>query len=154
MSVVYLSLGSNIGDREDNLKKAVDKIKQNKIRIIKESRIYETKPYGIKEQRDFLNLALKIETTYTPQKLIKILLDIEKEMGRVRDIKWGPRIIDIDILFYDSLTINDENLKIPHPDLHNRLFVLEPLSEIAPDFIHPIYKRGVLDLLNDLKKLS
>jgi 2-amino-4-hydroxy-6-hydroxymethyldihydropteridine diphosphokinase len=154
MSVVYLSLGSNIGDRETNLKKAVDKIKQNKIQIIKESRIYETKPYGIKEQRDFLNLALKIETTHTPQKLIKILLDIEKEMGRVRDVKWGPRIIDIDILFYDSLIINDENLIIPHPELHNRLFVLEPLSEIAPDFIHPVIKKSIIDLLNHLRKLS
>jgi 2-amino-4-hydroxy-6-hydroxymethyldihydropteridine diphosphokinase len=153
MPRVFLSLGSNLGNRKNYLKRAIEKLKDNNIKIIKESNIIETEPYGYKEQAKFLNLALEVETDLEPKDLMKLILEIEGELGRKREKKWGPRVIDIDIIFYDSLIINEPNLKIPHPDMQNRLFVLKPMQEIAQDFVHPVLKKTITELLEELLHL-
>lgn len=150
MKKVYLGLGSNIGNRENNLKEAINLISQNRnIKVNKISSLYETEPIGFKEQDWFLNMVIEIETSLKPRELLKYLLDVEKRMGRIREIKWGPRIIDIDILIYNEAVIMDEDLKIPHPRICERAFVLIPLIEINPD----IRIGGVLakDILQSVK---
>jgi len=148
-NVVFLGLGSNLGDRGENIKKAIEHLK-DKIRIEKVSSIIETEPYGFVDQPKFLNCVLKGTTVLSPFELLKFVLDIENKMGRKRLFKWGPRNIDIDILFYDDCVIDTENLKIPHPELHKRLFVLEPLCEIEKDFVHPVLKKSVYELYTQL----
>lgn len=150
MPRVFLSLGSNLGNRKNHLKRAIEKLKDSNIKIIRESNIIETEPYGYKEQAKFLNLALEVETDLEPKDLIELILEIEGKLGRKREKKWGPRVIDIDIIFYDSLIINEPNLKIPHPDMQNRLFVLKPMQEIAQDFVHPVLKKTITELLEEL----
>ncbi|ADL41567.1 2-amino-4-hydroxy-6-hydroxymethyldihydropteridine pyrophosphokinase [Caldicellulosiruptor obsidiansis OB47] len=148
-NVVFLGLGSNLGDRGENIKKAIEHLK-DKIRIEKVSSIIETEPYGFVDQPKFLNCVLKGTTVLSPLELLEFVLDIENKMGRKRLFKWGPRNIDIDILFYDDCVIDTENLKIPHPELHKRLFVLEPLCEIEKDFVHPVLKKSVYELYTQL----
>jgi len=152
MADVFIALGSNIGDREENIKTAIEKIKEKGIEIVKISDIIETEPYGYKEQPSFLNAVLWAKTSLTPRELLNILQDIEKEMGREKKFKWGPRNIDLDIIFYDDLVINEEGLKIPHPDAHNRVFVMGPMVQIAPDFIHPVLKTPVKEIFEGLLK--
>lgn len=150
MNRVYLSLGSNLGNREENLKKAIHLISQNEdIKINRISSIYETEPIGFKEQDWFLNMVIEIETGLEPHVLLNYILNVERNMGRVREIKWGPRIIDIDILLYDDIEIKDRDLQIPHPRMLDRAFVLIPLVEINPD----IKIAGVLagDILKNIK---
>lgn len=149
MVKVYIGLGSNLGDKGENLKKAVDLLKE-KCKILKSSSLYETEPVGYKEQGWFLNCAIEIKTNLNPQELLEFLLLIEKRLGRVRAIKNGPRTIDLDILFYDNKIINENNLIVPHPRLHERAFVLEPLNEICPNFVHPVLKKSI----NKLYKLQ
>jgi len=148
-NVVFLGLGSNLGDRGENIKKAIEYL-ESKIRIEKVSSIIETEPYGFVDQPKFLNCVLKGTTVLSPFELLEFVLDIENKMGRKRLFKWGPRNIDIDILFYDDCVIDTENLKIPHPELHKRLFVLEPLCEIEKDFVHPVLKKSVYELYTQL----
>ncbi|MFW6280964.1 MAG: 2-amino-4-hydroxy-6-hydroxymethyldihydropteridine diphosphokinase [Halanaerobium sp.] len=132
MNKAYLGLGSNIEPRLEFLKTAAQKINQNsQIKIKKESSVYLTKPYGYLEQEDFLNAVLLIETSLKPKKLLDTLLNVEKEMGRERKIEWGPRKIDIDILFYDNIDYQSSDLIIPHPEIEKRAFVLIPLLEIS-----------------------
>ena len=150
MPRAYLSIGSNLGDRINYLKKALVKLKQNNIQIIKSSNINETEPYGYKEQGKFLNMAVEIDSDLEPFELMKLISKIESELGRIRTKRWGPRVIDIDIIFYNSLIINEPDLKIPHPDMQNRFFVLKPLQEIAPDFVHPVLKKTITELLENL----
>lgn len=151
MSIVFLSLGSNKGNRFLNLIASLIKISQlSNTRIEKISSIYETEPYKIKDQQNFLNLVISLTTTLNPTELHKNLLTIEKEVGRKTKGDFGPREIDIDILFYDDLTIDFPELKIPHYDLHNRKFVLIPFVEIEPDFIHPVFKKNIKELLSQL----
>lgn len=150
MPRAYLSIGSNIGDRINYINKAIEKLKQNNIKIIKSSNIIETEPYGYKEQGKFLNMAVEIDSDLNPFELMKLILKIESELGRIRTVRWGSRVIDIDIIFYDSLIINEPDLKIPHPDMQNRFFVLKPLQEIAPDFVHPVLKKTITELLENL----
>lgn len=150
MPRAYLSIGSNLGDRINYLKKALEKLKQNNIQIIKSSNIIETEPYGYKEQGKFLNMAVEIDSELEPFELMKLISKIESELGRIRTKRWGPRVIDIDIIFYNSLIINEPDLKIPHPDMQNRFFVLKPLQEIAPDFVHPVLKKTITELLENL----
>ncbi|MFA6305275.1 MAG: 2-amino-4-hydroxy-6-hydroxymethyldihydropteridine diphosphokinase [Candidatus Gracilibacteria bacterium] len=126
----YLSLGSNLGNREFFLKKAISEIKKT-AKIKKKSKIYETSPVGYKKQEDFLNMVIGIETTLSPQKLLKKLQEIEKKLGRERKTKNGPRTIDIDILTYEDTIVDEPNLKIPHPRMHKRKFVLVPLLELS-----------------------
>jgi len=150
MPRAYLSIGSNLGDRINYLKKALEKLKQNNIQIIKSSNIIETEPYGYKEQGKFLNMAVEIDSDLEPFELMKLISKIESELGRIRTKRWGPRVIDIDIIFYDYLIINEPDLKIPHPDMQNRFFVLKPFQEIAPDFVHPVLKKTITELLENL----
>ena len=147
MNRVYIQIGSNLGDREGYLKQSrlmlVDEIGL----IIKKSSIYESSPWGVENQGSFLNQVLLLETDVKPFDLLDIILNIEKEMGRVRTEKWGERIIDIDILFYNNEIIETNSLCIPHPYISKRRFVLTPLQEIGKNFIHPILQKTINELL-------
>ncbi|HEY5124012.1 MAG TPA: 2-amino-4-hydroxy-6-hydroxymethyldihydropteridine diphosphokinase [Ignavibacteria bacterium] len=148
MAVVYLGLGSNVGNRLSYIKKAVGKIKSDKsFKIIRCSSIYKTEPWGKKDQEEFLNCALCISTGLNPFELVMKLKNIEKSLGRKKKETWGEREIDIDILFYDDLIYSDDDLSIPHMEIHNRRFVLVPMCEIAPDFVHPSFDKDIIELL-------
>ncbi|MDP6541402.1 MAG: 2-amino-4-hydroxy-6-hydroxymethyldihydropteridine diphosphokinase [Phycisphaerales bacterium] len=148
---VFLGLGSNLGDRAKYLATAVDSIcKDPNILVVQQSSVIETEPVGIIEQGKFLNQVIEIQTEYEPLDLLSACLAIEASLGRVRDEKWGPRILDIDILFYGCHSINEEDLIIPHPKAHKRLFVLIPMEEIAPNFEHPIEKQRISTMLHAL----
>ena len=150
---VYLSLGSNIGNKRKNLLEAIRKIGElENTEVVKSSTILETEPFGYLEQDNFLNTCLEVKTLMTAQEFLKEILQIELDMGRVREIKWGPRIIDIDILFYDKEIIEEDNLAVPHPWICEREFVLDPLSEIAPNYIHPLEKKTITMLARKLKE--
>ncbi|MDI6728855.1 MAG: 2-amino-4-hydroxy-6-hydroxymethyldihydropteridine diphosphokinase [Thermodesulfovibrionales bacterium] len=149
-SIVHIGIGSNMGDRQANCRNAIGRLKDKGIVIKKASSMYETKPWGLEEQPDFINMAVEAETGLSPEELLKTLKEVEKEMGRKETVRWGPRIIDLDILFYDDIVINMEHLHIPHPLLHKRDFVLLPLSEIAPDKIHPVLKKNIRQLKEEL----
>lgn len=151
MANAYIALGSNQGDRIDYCNKAIEAI--TKFAVIKSiSSVYETEPVGVIKQPDFINCVLEIETGLGPYELLSKLLDIENELGRKRVGTGGARTIDLDLIFYDNLVIQGEDLIIPHPRAHLRRFVLEPLCEIAPDFVHPILNVSVAKLLNDLEE--
>ncbi|MCD8198628.1 MAG: 2-amino-4-hydroxy-6-hydroxymethyldihydropteridine diphosphokinase [Phascolarctobacterium sp.] len=151
MSAVYIALGSNLGDREENLKTALKKLEEKGLEIIKVSSFFETEPYGVKNQPMFLNAACGVKTNLPPEGLLKLLLSIEQEMGRKRCRRWGERNIDLDLLFYDDIVLNTQDLILPHPDLQNRDFVLAPLMEIAPDFLHPVLKKTIKEIKNDMQ---
>lgn len=151
-STVYVGLGSNIGNKVENCQKAIEKVQQNnKITIIKVSSLYKTEPIGYNNQDWFINCVLELHTLLIPDELLSIFKQIEKDLKRVNNIKWGPRTIDLDLLLYNNLIINKSNLQIPHPQMHRRSFVLTPLSEIAPDIIHPIFSKTAMELLQNLK---
>jgi 2-amino-4-hydroxy-6-hydroxymethyldihydropteridine diphosphokinase len=145
----YLSLGSNIGERGLNLREAVRRLAAAG-RIVAVSAFYETEPVEFTEQSWFLNCVVAIETSQSTFDLMKMVLEIEREMGRVRDKKKGPRTIDIDILLFGDSIIDSPELTIPHPAMHQRRFVLEPLSEIAPGARHPVLKKTISELLKEL----
>jgi 2-amino-4-hydroxy-6-hydroxymethyldihydropteridine diphosphokinase len=145
-TTAYLHTGSNEGDRLQNLRTAVEWIEKRAGKCLKQSSIYETAAWGIEDQPDFLNQALAISTDRPPFELLDTLLAIEKDMGRQRRIKWGQRLIDIDLLFYGNIRIYTERLKIPHPFLQQRNFVLQPLMDIAPDLHHPQLGLSVREL--------
>ncbi|WP_434304025.1 2-amino-4-hydroxy-6-hydroxymethyldihydropteridine diphosphokinase [Clostridium botulinum] len=151
MHTAYVAFGSNIGEKESYIKRALEKIEKRGMKIIKVSPIYETEPYGVLDQDSFLNGVVKIETNLTPEDLIEELLNIEKQLDRVRERRWGPRTIDLDIIFYDDLIINEKDLVIPHKDMENREFVLKPLCDIDENFIHPVLKKSVRELYDRLK---
>ncbi len=136
MATVYLGLGSNLGDRAQNIHEALRRLKTG-TQLDRISSLYETEPVGLKDQPWFLNLVCRGETDLSPQALLRLVKTIEREMGRKKGLRFGPRLIDIDILFYDDLVINTAQLAIPHPRVHERGFTLIPLSEIAPDLVHP-----------------
>ncbi len=151
----YLSIGSNIGDREAYLNQAIDSLyDDDNCRVLAMSKFIETEPYGPVEQDNFLNGCLEIETLYSPLELLEKVNQIESEAGRTREIHWGPRTLDIDIILYNDEIVQERDLMIPHAEMHKRLFVLEPLNEIAPYTIHPIYKKTVGQLLEELKPAS
>ncbi len=145
MTIVFLGLGSNLGDKKENLKRAINLLEE-KCKILKLSNLYKTEPVDYKKQDWFLNCVVKIGTELNAKKLLIFLQSIEKKLKRVKTIKNGPRTIDIDILFYDNKIINKPDLIVPHPRLHKRLFVLQPLKELCPDFIHPVLKKNVKEL--------
>lgn len=149
----YLSYGSNIGDKKYYIEEALNEInKAYHTKIIKKSNLIETEPWGYTEQDEFLNGACKIKTLLNPKELIKFLLSVEQKLKRERKIKWGPRTIDLDVIFFNDLISEDEEIIIPHPRMHERSFVLEPLNEIAPYKIHPLYRKRVFELLEELNK--
>lgn len=150
MNLIYLSLGSNLGDREKNLDTALSELKNEGIVILKKSSIYETAPWGYEKQPEFLNMAMEGLTLLEPYDLLKLIKEIENKIGRKKTIKYGPRVIDIDIIFYNNIILKSEVLTIPHPLMHKRDFVLKPLCEIASEFIHPELKISVKKLLDNL----
>lgn len=144
---IFLGLGSNLGNREENLSTAQKLIEEKVGKIRSKSSIYETAAWGITEQNAFLNQVIEVESHFSPSTVLHLVLKIEKDMGRIREIKWGERSIDIDILYYNNEIISTENLAVPHPFIQERKFVLVPLCEIAPAFIHPKLKQSNLELL-------
>jgi len=151
MNNVFLQLGSNISDRILFLKNAI-KIIENEIGdVLTKSKIYESAPWGIKKQNNFLNQIIEITTKLNENILLDKILEIEKRLGRIRIKKWGERCIDIDILFYNNTIIETKNLSIPHKLIHKRMFVLLPLSEIAPKMVHPKYNKTIEELMYECK---
>ena len=142
---IFLLLGSNVGDRHVQLDKSRKLIDQKAGPVLFHSEIYETAPWGKTDQPAFLNQALQIETDLSPFDLLQILKAIEKEVGRTETEKWGPRVIDIDILFYGDEVVDHPDLKVPHPYLAERRFALEPLAELAADFVHPVLSHSAGD---------
>lgn len=152
MNKVYIAFGSNIGDRYGAVADAFRLIEENSMKILRKSQVYETEPYGYTDQPPFINGVLLVETKLGSHEVLKKLLAIELELGRVRLIRWGPRTIDLDIIFFNDEIIDDEDLKVPHPDMQNRTFVLRPLNDISPDYIHPVLKKSVAKMLEELEK--
>lgn len=153
---LYLGLGSNLGNKIENIQKACDYIAQEVDTIISFSSLYQTEAWGNVEQDDFINQVIRLYSDLEPTFLLKTLLNIEEKIGRIRDEKWGPRLIDIDLLYYGKFVIDRDDLIIPHPELTERKFVLTPLVEIAPDFQHPIFKlsnKELLDFCGDSRKV-
>ena len=151
MAIVYIGIGSNLGNREENCEKAINLISQKGIEVLKRSSFYETEPWGVKEQPKFINAALEVETDLEPEELLKTIKGIETDIGRVSGIRWGPRLIDFDILLYNDLTVKTDNLEIPHPGVKDRGFVLMPLSDIAPEKVHPVLKKSIKKLLSEIR---
>ncbi len=149
MAFIYLGLGTNLGDRMANLRSAQDAL-ADFCRIIDRSRIYETAPVGLLEQPSFLNMALKAETALAPIPLLTALKTLEKELGRVDGVRWGPRLIDIDILLYDGMHFIDPILEVPHPRLTERRFALAPLADVGASEIHPVFCKTIAQLLDAL----
>lgn len=153
--VVYIGIGSNMGDREENILSAIEKIGMvmgTSTIVTKVSNVYETKPVGYSDQGDFLNCVVEIKTQLKPEELLVELLNIEEELKRKRTVKWGPRTIDLDVLLFDDEILSNENLVVPHPRMHERLFVLEPLCDLAPYKLHPILRTRIIDLKESLIK--
>jgi 2-amino-4-hydroxy-6-hydroxymethyldihydropteridine diphosphokinase len=147
MTEAYLLTGGNIGDRMAYLSRAKEEIGRSCGPVVQQSSVYETAAWGREDQAAFLNQVLRIETGLRPEQLLNAILQIEEELGRKRAVKYGPRTIDIDILFFDDEVIDEPGLKIPHPQMQNRRFVLEPLHEIASAKIHPVFGKTVAMLL-------
>lgn len=150
MSRAYVALGSNLGDREENLRNALKHLQENGVEVVKCSTFIETEPYGVTDQPGFVNAVCRVETELAPLELLRLLLRIEQEMGRVRLRRWGERNIDLDLLLYEDAVLESEELTLPHPDMHNRDFVLIPLTEIAGDVVHPVLNKSINRLKEEL----
>ncbi|MBO8153457.1 2-amino-4-hydroxy-6-hydroxymethyldihydropteridine diphosphokinase [Thermovirga sp.] len=150
MSLVAISMGSNLGNRLSSLRKAILLLKKEGFNIIKTSDVFETPPFGVTNQPRFLNACLLMDTEINPADLLEKLKKIENEVGRIQRFRWGPREIDLDIIFYDEKVIDGPSLKVPHPHMHERPFVLIPLKQISPQWVHPILKKTVEQMAEDL----
>ena len=149
MPIFYLALGTNLGDRPGNLQAAIAALSPA-VKVLACSPIYETEPWGLTDQLAFLNMIVRAETGLSPLELLKTLKQLELELGRLPAVRWGPRRIDLDILFYDDLLLDTPDLKIPHPRLPERAFVLVPLADLAPELVHPALHRTIRELLTDV----
>ena len=143
----YIALGSNLGDKEANLRRALELLIERGVEIVKTSTFISTEPYGVTDQPTFLNGVCEVRTSLEPLALLHILLAIEQEMGRVRLRHWGERNIDLDLLLYEDVVMDTPELKLPHPDMQNRDFVLLPLAEIAPELVHPTLQKTISELV-------
>lgn len=151
----YIAMGSNLGNKQQYILNAIDNLKNDaNCKVLKVSSLIETEPYGVVDQPDFINGCMKISTIYTPFELLQYLQSLEKLANRVKLRHWGERTLDLDILMYDNEVIFSDTLKIPHPEMHIRDFVLTPLVEIEPYLVHPIKNKSVNELLNDLKHIK
>lgn len=149
--LTYIGIGSNMGDSLGNCRQAIQAIGAKKgNRIVACSSFYLTEPVGRKDQNWFVNAVIAVRTNFSPHQLLEFLMNVEKNMGRERRERWGPRIVDLDILFYENLICQENNLQIPHPEIAKRRFVLLPLKDIAPHLIHPILGKTVSNLLDEL----
>ncbi len=147
---VFLALGSNMGDRLGNIKKAEAMIDRRIGRVARRSSYYETSAWGVTNQADFINSVIMINTMLSPREILEENQKIERELGReITGERWGPRVVDVDILFYGKRVIRDKGLEIPHPQIPNRMFVLVPMMEIAEDFEHPILKKDMITLYSE-----
>jgi len=151
MHIAYIGIGSNLGNREENCERAIEHLVKNGITVTKRSSMIETEPWGVKDQPKFINMAVEIETGLKPDALLRLLKKIEVDVGRQTTSRWGPRIIDLDILLYDDIIMKTSELEIPHPHMSERNFVLKPLAEIAPDKVHPVLKKSMKDLLSEIR---
>jgi 2-amino-4-hydroxy-6-hydroxymethyldihydropteridine diphosphokinase len=149
MSTAYIGIGSNLGTREENCERAIDLLIDKGLTILKQSSMIETEPWGVIDQPAFINMAVSVDTTLPPETLLTLVKEIETELGRTETFRWGPRIIDLDILFYDNVVMEKPDMSIPHPHIKDRDFVLRPLAEIAPDLVHPVLKKRIKELLAD-----
>jgi 2-amino-4-hydroxy-6-hydroxymethyldihydropteridine diphosphokinase len=151
MDEIFLLLGTNRGELKTNLLTALDELENQDIAIVKKSKIYKTKPWGTCDQPDFLNIAVEVECEHTPKELLRVIKNIEAKMGRKEPVvRWGPRIIDIDILFYGNHVVHDEDLTIPHKEFYNRPFAIKPLSDISPEFTPPFSSKKVKDYVTEI----
>lgn len=151
---VFLLLGSNLGDRPQVLAAAREAIGEQAGSIVNQSAIYETAPWGITDQPAFLNQVIEISTSLLPEDLLRIILNIEHDLGRVRYERWGARVIDIDILYFGQTVMDSARLTLPHPRIQDRRFVLAPLAEIAPNFLHPVLQKTSSKLLEECPDTS
>ena len=148
---VFISIGSNLGNRAENCAKAIGLLSaKGTVAVIRRSSLYETRPWGKTGQGSFVNCVVEVDTGLPPGKLLGLLKGVESEMGRAPGERWGPRTIDLDIIFYGSRVLSEKDLEIPHPLMHERAFVLAPLAELAPGFVHPALKKTVSEILASL----
>jgi len=148
----FLGLGSNLGDRQVNLRSARERLAQAGLHILQSSCIYETPPWGKTDQEPFLNQVLRVAGHFEALEVLDLVLGIETDMGRKRLETWGPRLIDLDVLDWGGEELNHDRLKIPHPYMHERAFVLLPLAEIAPEYVHPVTGMGIFEMMDDLSE--
>lgn len=152
MAIVYIGLGSNLGDRLGFIQQAVQMLDfHDAIKVLETSSFYETEPYGVKDQEWFINAAVKVSTSLTPVEVLRVCQHIEEKLGRKREMKWGPRVIDLDILLYDEEIIADDILTIPHPATYDRACCIVPLLEIAEELVHPILQKDMDEIYQNLE---
>jgi 2-amino-4-hydroxy-6-hydroxymethyldihydropteridine diphosphokinase len=150
MPTAYIGIGSNLGDRKENCEKAIRLLEKSDITVTTRSSMIETEPWGLTDQPAFVNMAVEIDTQLRPEELLFLLKKIEREVGRSDSVRWGPRTVDLDILLFNDLVMKTPQLEIPHHHISTREFVLRPLAEIAPDRMHPVLKKSINKLLNEL----
>lgn len=150
--IAYIGIGSNVGDKQGNCRRAIEALGSDpRNRLVRCSPLYNTEPVGKTDQDWFVNGVVSLKTSMEPRELLEFLVSIERKMGRVREEKWGPRTIDLDILFYGDEILNETDLRVPHPRLHERRFVLVPLKDVAPDLVHPVLGKAVSRVLAELE---